>query len=618
MRIFSVLILGVILAIGCQSQPATQFTIGVMSQIQVPKDLRSVRITASVNGNIKFCQTYPVDDGKTTLPQSLALAPEGDMSHSVLVSVIGFAKTKDDVMSAVPDDCSDRGNDAAPAQILRRSRQQYVPAKNLYVPMPLRYSCYGVECQAGETCRGGKCVSPDIDSSTLPEFAPDLLYGQTNTCFDVDACLGDAVGPTVIDADQCIYEVPPGSNFREIGMNVRAVYEGHGVEVLDLDREEGFFIPDPSKPNRFQLAPGVCHPASGGRRVVNVNASRSCASKNVFQPLCASSGKPLAPATSALYILMDRDMAMSDYVGPSAQPSQALDQVLGIVLADPVFSTTTKVAFKLVPDVNTCSATYETPDQLPDLVPPTNQFLPVWKAANPIVKLVHTTTPMSFPQLGADRIVSTGAGAFGGMNAPQAQNKYVLLLVTNRDPTDMGLSCGGDLANAIATNASGIVFGPEKKTIDTWILSLRRSDETAAQTQTRKANVMSIPGAKVISAEGPSASDAQLATISGLGDLVGDLAGCLYEAPGMVDPAHTEIYFKPPAPLPAVNVPFNASCSASSNADGWNVADNLVRICGASCSSLRSAIVTAGQATALKNAMAPSDGQQVLVFLRAK
>jgi len=73
----------------CSSSPSTQFTVGVMSQIIVPKELRSIRITASVGGDIRFCETYPVDDGMTSLPQSLALAPGGDPSRPVTVTVVG-------------------------------------------------------------------------------------------------------------------------------------------------------------------------------------------------------------------------------------------------------------------------------------------------------------------------------------------------------------------------------------------------------------------------------------------------------------------------------------------------------------------------------------------------
>jgi hypothetical protein len=588
----------------CSSSAATQITVGVMSQIIVPKELRSIRITASVGGDIRFCETYPVDDGKTSLPQSLALAPGGDPSRPVTVTVVGFEKSKDDILMAVADDCQTSpvslSSDTA-AHILRRSKQSYAEARNLYVPMPLRYSCFGVECATGETCKGGKCMAPDVDPAALPDFVPEILFGKDSTCFNQDQCLGDAIGPTVIDAGQCIYEVPPGSSVRDVGMNVRAIYEGHGVEVLDLDPVEGFSIPDASKPNRFQLAPGLCHPMMSGRQIVNVNASRTCASKNVYQPLCAGAPRPLSPSRSALYVLLDHEAAMSEYVGASAAPTQALDAVLKVVLGDPVFSTTTSVAIKLVGDQ--ASACTQPPYKTPDTIPTLTGFTDVWKAADPIASFVKSATTIAGLQLAADVALP---GAASGLPTMGITNAKALLLVTNRDPTSAGVLCGGSTAAAIAALPAGV---------RTYVMSLRLSSEPFATTQMRAANVMALaPAATIISAEGPDAMSSQNAVVSGLGSLVGDLAACVYDTPGAIDPLASNLSFG----APPITVPYNASCMSGSSADGWNADATTVRICGASCTSLRTKIQQAAQLTALKNAMAPSQGQQVLVFVRPK
>lgn len=571
---------GIMLA--CSSSPATQFTVGVMSQIIVPKELRSIRITASVEGNIKFCQTYPVDDGKTSLPQSLALAPGGDPARTVTVTVVGFEKSKDDVINSIPDDCSTKVSDTE-ARILRRSRQSYTVGHNLFVPMPLRYSCMGVDCGNDQTCKGAKCVAPDIDPKTLPDFVPEILFNNS-TCFDPDACLADAVGPTVIDAAQCIYEVPPGSSVRDVGMNVRAIYQGHGVEVLDLDPNEGFFLPDETKPNRFQLAPGVCHPAMGGRQVVNVNASRACIAKNVYQPLCASSGRALAPSSSALYVLMDHGSTMAEYVGASATPGQALDQVLKVALGDPVFSTTTKVGLKFIADLGQdCTPSqYATPDI---------GFDDVWKEANPIANFIQAAGTKPGIKLAAD-------AALNGASVPNVTNTKALLLVTNRDPTDVTTSCGTALSSTFISQLSG------KKV---YVMSLKQTGENPLQTQTRSNNVKGLSSATVISAEGPDDASSQAAVLAGLGNLVSDLASCVYDDPGNVDPSNTDIVFN------RMTVPHDAACM-----NGWNASGGVIRICGTPCNQLRQAIQLASQQTATKNATTPSQGHQVLVYARPK
>lgn len=600
----------VVFGAGCSAAPSAQFTIGIQSQIQVPKDLRTIRITASAGGTRGFCATYPVEDGTAQLPQSLALAPGGDPNVPVTVTVIGFEKTKNDVDGAFRDEClipsvSADPADVTRAQIVRRSKQPYVAAKNLYVPMPLKYSCYGVDCADGQTCKGGKCADPTVDAASLPVYARDLLYGDTSTCFDEDQCLGDAVGPTVVNAATCTYEVPPGSSVRDIGMNVRAVFEGGGVEVLDLSPDEGFFLPDTSKPNRFQLAPGVCAPAPGGRRIANVNASRSCASKNGFQPMCAKSGVVLRPAPSALYILVDRDSRMAQYIGPSASPTEAVDAVLGIALGDPVFSRT-KVALKLVPVAapNECATgSYDVPDAVPNMT----AFGEVWQAAAPMSQFLRTTATSATTKLATD-VVLADAATTSGLGATVGRS--ALLLITNRDPT--ASTCNGPLATPLAS------LGALK--IDPWILSLRWTGEAPADLTSRQNAVQALAaqGARVISAESADLGTSQLAVVAGLSSLIGSLGACLYEKPSAVDPNAMRVSFKPPTSA-AVDVPYAGACAEGVAVDGWNTNGDLLRICGASCDALRAAVATAGQLTAQRNQMAPpTAGQQVTVFLRPR
>jgi hypothetical protein len=41
---------------------------------------------------------------------------------------------------------------------------------------------------------------------------------------------------------------------------VRVWFEGGLVsEVLDLEKDEGYTVPDPKKPQQFRLAEGLCH-----------------------------------------------------------------------------------------------------------------------------------------------------------------------------------------------------------------------------------------------------------------------------------------------------------------------------------------------------------------------
>jgi hypothetical protein len=624
----SIFVLGTLAALsvsfvhGCSDpKPATQFTVGVVSQIQVPRDLRSVRIIAQVGGTVPFCQTYPVVDGSARLPQSLALAPSSASSPTtpVTVTVVGFDQDAEAAdgnvyVCAAPPIANDGKPDTG--RILRRSRQPYVAQKNLYVPMALRYSCYGKPCGDGETCKGGACVPADVDVSKLPAYSRDLLFGDTNTCFDPIACLGDAVGVSVIDENNCVYEVPSGSGAREVGMNVRVLYDGFRDEILDYDAEEGFFLPDASKPNRFQLAPNVCAAGkSGARKIVNVNASRTCATKNVYQPICAAAPTPLVPTPSALYILMDQAPSMGEYIGGKSggpMPETPIDDVLRVALADPVFSQT-KVGFRFVPAPSGgCTpATYATPGPVPGVAA---GFVPVTDASDAIATLIGTTAASAVPVPNAIDAALASAGGFAALGAqdPMALHQRALLYVTNRDVSQ-------DRCGALPDPAAAAKNELDTRQIRTYLLSLRYSlDANVAARALAAKNFGVASGATVISAEGPDKNASNAEVAKGIASLVADLSACKYEIPaGFGDPTRVELLVKQLGPGPLVTIPFTGACATGSG-DGWAISDGHVRLCGAACTQVRTTLQLASAQTTVKNALVPTEGQQVFVYARRR
>src|SRR5207245_3531680 len=48
-------------------------------------------------------------------------------------------------------------NEGGGARVLRRSRQPYAANRILYLPMPLRYSCYDVDCECDDRTDPAKC-----------------------------------------------------------------------------------------------------------------------------------------------------------------------------------------------------------------------------------------------------------------------------------------------------------------------------------------------------------------------------------------------------------------------------------------------------------------------------
>jgi hypothetical protein len=182
---------------GCAEKKATEFVAGISSQVQVPRDLQTVVITVSVNGVLAFNNNYPVYDGKVELPKTLgvqqASTPPGT---PVNISVLGFDVPQSAQLPAFTDQSSiptvgsaetaANPNVNGGARVLRSTTQPYEQGQIIYVPMPLHYSCYDVDCgqaapagtiancgagngaTAGPcTCKAGVCVDPTTDPTTL-------------------------------------------------------------------------------------------------------------------------------------------------------------------------------------------------------------------------------------------------------------------------------------------------------------------------------------------------------------------------------------------------------------------------------------------------------------------
>jgi hypothetical protein len=330
---------------GCNGKKTTEFVAGFSTQAQVPRDLQSIVIRVDVKGENQFAKDYPVYDGTVRLPRTLGVLDDGtEDGVPVSITVYGFSVADGDPHYGVfgsdfpaptvgvaetngstgcepsnqPGCGISSGNGGA--RILRSSRQQYEDGQIIYVPMPLHYSCYDVDCgpqgqgtseecqteaaNSGTcTCKAGQCVAPDTDVLTLPPYSDALIYGSTNTCFrpfsDQSAsgttqpgCMDLEVTPQPIgNPGDCIFALPGTASAADAGpytnpdfspplvaasslgggLNVRAVFDNLVSEVLDYEGfcpsafppaagqkpEEGY-CNYADAPQKFRLAPGLC------------------------------------------------------------------------------------------------------------------------------------------------------------------------------------------------------------------------------------------------------------------------------------------------------------------------------------------------------------------------
>ncbi len=630
---------------GCSPKKQTELVPGVSTQVRVPKEMKTVRLDVTVNGQPQFCGIYDVRNGTVRLPRTLGLQSQGK-GGPVKVTVTGYLFAQDD--KDAPADLAncdllpsvsakldwDRKHpDLGFARVLRSSRQPYVDNRILFVPMPLRFSCFEVPCPDEQTCKAGKCVPNDTDPNTLVDYNDNLILGNSGTCFSPALCMPDAVLPQLVDGATCKYALwkskgaPDTGNVPFVttgsGLNVRAYYDDGSVsEILDFDKDEGFFIPDPvNAPQTLQLADGLCHPGPAtAHKITGLVASGLCAPKTPLQPLCdeESPSNPLSdastsgsttggdttcapieikPAPSALVVLMDDTPQMQSFFGQAAAK-----KVLQLSLGDPVFEKTDLV-FAFTPSAKTtCSAGFS---------PELDGSKTVTASQVDIASLIGSKDPtnlapppraLSVALDGAYKklIALSAARAVAGT----AYNKIGVLVLGDGTFDD---DCGTGID---FTHLRDTIYGG----IATYAVLFGKQDQT--ENLTGLANAQTLGNAGFFNADAftpqPKDDTRPNNAADALSRVTQDLASCVYDAPDALKGTGSVTYLNPLPPAHTVAVAFNANCSGATQTTekGWNletVANSKaarVRVCGTDCTSLQDVLKTTA-ALALNSNQAP-------------
>lgn len=566
---------------GCTPKKQTEYVAGISTQVQVPRDLRSVRVTVSIGGQVQLCRNYRAYNGQVQLPRSLGAYALNDpgLSGPVSYTIVGYAA---DVPEGEDGFCDLRTLGDSEPRILRRSTQPYLPEKILFLPMPLKYSCFDRD-DCGDpslTCKAGKCVSADTDPNTLPEYSPDLLDGSGGACFSIAACLGKNPKPAVVvDPNDCTYavantpseparlegapDVYPGDEPIGEGLNVVVTYDGGLVrEVLDKDAEEGFIVPDPADPQKFRLVPGLCEMVKGvddkgkpvPHRITGIHASELCRSKNKFQPICAADqaeqmadvgagtgslpppdcvARELQPPESSLMIVVDNTASHGAFF------DQAEAQAVQISLDDPAFSRT-KLGLVYAPGPLACGA--GGPD------------IPLELAATAKGKIIQSFAQYAPPapdeQLvpGEPRFEGALARAYAAFDGEDIFRRAVLVF-GNRDFNPPADQCTESAATPAALAEAA---KQSAEAIDTYVLMLTKTppggDDAVANAQAlTEANELALAGGSLVATDARLAEDKADAKEL-FQSIVESLATCVYD---VRDPGPSADPRTDPSPPPA-------------------------------------------------------------------
>jgi hypothetical protein len=613
---------GVIIGSGCEGKQATEYVTGISTQVTVPRDLKSVRVEVNVGGVPQFCRGYRVYDGKVQLPRSLGTFPNTDgalASGPVTYTILGLSeKDPDNSSNELLSSCATPTNSGSTKpRILRRSRQPYVPDEILFLPMPLKFACFEKFCPDDQTCKGGKCVSavlPD-PQKVLVRYRPELVDGTGGECFRSSQCMAASLPAVLVDPATCTYAVAntpssPAPSFglpnpfsgpsSGEGVNVEVLYDGGLVrEVLDLDPDEGFSIPDPAKPQQFRLAEGLCDQVKGTpgveHRISAVRASGTCQSKRLAQPLCAADqltamgvgpdgvapagpevckSTVLTPPDSALMVIVDDTSTHASFFTSLNKPPVAgddesfIDAAIRTALSDPAFARTDMALFYA--NAGKCGATG--PDLPAGKVP---------AVRDPILSDLKGHAPASTATVGLE-------AALDRAYKELAQAKYndhfkrAVLVFGNGGFTDAnGCATVGGPVERATTAANGA------RPIRTYVMQVTKKNAANADAKDPSADPLADAGKTFPAAY--KTSDAQLK----FQELVNDLATCVYDIDPASAPGPTDnVAFVDPLLLESTKLAFNASCAGEGAAgDGWGSAPvggkTRIFLCKNSCDKYR-------------------------------
>jgi hypothetical protein len=517
---------------GCERVKATEYVAGFSTQVQVPREFKTIEISVWVSEDaakppaLVECHHADVVNGRARLPKTLGVSRETD-NRSMMVSLLGFVE--DSV--TVERERSDCGLSPKPTptgtlkepRVLRRSRQNYRDGRILYLPMPLKYACFDVSClcpkgtqttpdkpcedpngqQTDVTCAAGRCVPGLRDERVFRDYSGELGQTDSSVCFSLQRCLSDAVVPTTENADDCTYSIPGTLD----GMNVRAIYEGFVSEVLDEDKmPPGFEDLAPADQEvvrkdielhaegftnlgsgKFRLARGLCDltkpTSTAPHKLLSVVASRSCPPKPPEQPVCDEGTEVLIPSPSRLLVLLDRSATTGDL-------AESVDKILGLTLDDPVFSRT-EIGFKWLPSLNATNAC-GAPEDYSDATKLDVPFMPALAARDKIADAIRIDAgkpdkngvlPPPAPAKQAFASVQNALGPNGAYAllaslqqkdaaAKKALNVASVVLITSNN---VGNDCSGIAAPAFTTAAEDF---KKNKRIYTYVFQLPQGEST--------------------------------------------------------------------------------------------------------------------------------------------
>lgn len=279
--------------IGCEREidRPGQLIVTIDTDMALPEQVDHLYVRVEVEGQVRFENDYEVGSrSSAAMPATLNLVSYSDSDDPVTVKIAGSKATEDglswrtyrEATMPIPHDRIARLH--MPVQWLCKGQAEAANQSHSPFEKPRAKST----CDDGYACRAGRCEKVKVDTSRLPDYAPEDVFGggatpEEGSCFDTIGCMAQArtVEP---DAD-CRVPIPE----REpINVALRVLNDGicdsSGLNCyvpLDRDDAEGWRI----RGDRLELPPAVCDKLHEGS-VRAVLVADACEPKTNAVPTC--------------------------------------------------------------------------------------------------------------------------------------------------------------------------------------------------------------------------------------------------------------------------------------------------------------------------------------------
>ncbi len=276
---------------GCSAETKGGLMLAVQTDMKVPEDIDFIEIEVRSLGRTQYQDRFRLGPKDLRLPATLAVISGSNPSNPVTIRLVsrqggeqGRVRTLREVVTTAPSDRVATLN--LPIQWLCDGQAEEVKdAEGTHIDST---------CPDAETCVSGRCVSQKLDSSSLPDFTPEQVFGggegpNDGRCFDTLGCFANGAVAEV-EQTSCTILRPEGTTVN-VGLLLPAGSDGIcGTEacIVPLDADLGTSPIQTGwreQQGRIVLPQAVCDKLATGE-IIDVAVETRCPTKNAGLPTC--------------------------------------------------------------------------------------------------------------------------------------------------------------------------------------------------------------------------------------------------------------------------------------------------------------------------------------------